>query len=108
MRNLTKADKGAKLSTTQVRLRKVTASMRMREFELAEKEGTMVAAADAANTWASIGAKLQAAVLGLPSKCAEAVAAAKTAREAEGLLRAECESILKALADDLAPVTIRR
>ncbi len=107
MANLSKADKAAELSATQVRLRKETVLLELRQMELAKVRGEMIPAAEVSRAWEGIGAKLQAAVLSLPSKCAEAAAAAKTARDVEALLRAECESILKGLADDLAATTTR-
>ena len=101
MPTLSKADKRAKVSQNEARRRKEVALARLRELELAEKETRLVSADAMTNTWTTVAGKMRDAVLRIPDKCAPAVAAAQDAREARGILQAECEAILRALSNEL-------
>ena len=101
MPHLTKADKAAKVSQNEARRRKELALAEIREMEAAEKAGRLIAADQVEAAWADIRAKIKRAVLRIPVNCAAKVAAVSDAREARGVLMAECEVILKELSDDI-------
>ena len=101
MPNLSAADRAAKISANEARRRKEVALARLREIEVAEREGKLIAADAVADRWRAIAGKLGAALDRIPSRCAHAVHAAKDQREAEKLLAAEVRTIRKELADEL-------
>jgi phage terminase Nu1 subunit (DNA packaging protein) len=101
MPKLSKADQSAKVSQNEARRRKEIALARLREMEVAEKEGRLVPADAVTSTWSTIAGKIRDAVLRIPDKCAPALAAVQDAREARGILQAECEAILRTLSNEL-------
>jgi hypothetical protein len=91
----------AKQSEREARRRKEWALARKHELQVAQIEGRLVDAAEVRDAWVKVAAKLKDAVLRIPDKVAPAVHAAGTVQECRTVLQAECESILRTLADEL-------
>lgn len=97
MPHLSKSDQQAKTSTTEARRRKEVALATRREIELAVMEGQLLRAADVEEHWAAAVVRIRQAVLAIPSKCASQFA---DPRQAERVIRQECETALRSIADD--------
>ncbi|MEZ5398609.1 MAG: hypothetical protein R2729_03005 [Bryobacteraceae bacterium] len=97
-----KADRAAKLSATEIRRQKEETLLAIRKLELAQKAGDLIPKGDVRERWGRIVVAIKAGVLRLPDRCAPELAAATTAAEAREILRRECESLLKGLAEDVA------
>jgi phage terminase Nu1 subunit (DNA packaging protein) len=82
---------------TRERTRKEAALASLRELQLAQAEGKLVKASEAARAWASAVVRLRQAVLAIPARCAARFA---DPRHAEALIRAECEAALRHLDGD--------
>lgn len=101
MPKLSKADERAKVSANEARRRKEVALAEIREAEAAEKVGRALPADQVEAAWSEIRTKIKTAVLRIPVQCAAKVAAVTDPREVRAVLQAECESILRELANDI-------
>ncbi len=102
MPKLSKADQAAKISETEARRRKEVALAELRELELRQRKGELLAASDVRDKWVTILTAVKTAVLRMPDKLAPQMAAAADVREAHAILVAECEALLRGLSDDIA------
>lgn len=101
MPKLSAADQAAKVSTTEARRRKEVALARLRELEVAEREGKLIAAEAVESRWRAIAGKIGQALDRIPSRCAQAAHAARDQREAEKAIAAEVRTIRRELSDEL-------
>jgi hypothetical protein len=101
MPTLSKADQAVKVSANEARRRKECALAELREIERDERIGRLIPAAVVVSVWAEILGSVKAAVLRIPDKCAESLAAVQDPREARNVLANEAEKILRNLADDI-------
>lgn len=101
MPKLSQADQQAKVSQNEARRRKEVALARLRELEVAEREGRLIPADAVADRWRSIAGKIGQALDRIPSRCAHAVHAARDQREAEKLIATEVRTIRMELSDEL-------
>lgn len=92
-----------RISEHEARRQKEVALARLRQMEVAEKEGRMIDAQMVRDRWASIAGRVREALLAFPDRCAPNIAGA-TGSDA-GMVRAallvEVETLLKTLHDDL-------
>ena len=102
MPKLSKADQRRKISVTEAHRRKEIALARLREMEVNEKAGKLIRADAVRDAWVKILAAVKAGVLRLPDKLAPQMAAVSDTREAQKILKGECEAILKGLHDEIA------
>ena len=97
-----KADQAARVTTNEARRRKEVALAELREMERDKRRGDLIERATVRQTWLKVAVQFRDAVMRIPSKCAPSVAAAAgDPRDVERVLMAECESILRGLANEL-------
>ncbi len=101
MPKLSKADQDAKVSQNEARRRKEVALARLRELEVAEREGRMLPADAIEDRWLKVAAAINAALDRIPPRCAQGVQAARDVRDAERILAAEIRTIRTELSDAL-------
>jgi phage terminase Nu1 subunit (DNA packaging protein) len=101
MPKLGKADQAAKVSANEARRRKEVALAELRELEVSEKAGRLIAAELVTDTWVKIVSGVRASVLRIPDNCAVSFASARDARAARKVLMIECETILRNMADEI-------
>lgn len=105
MANLSKADQAAKVSQNEARRRKEEALARLRELEVAQKEGRVISREDAASAMAKAMSIVRAAVLRIPSATTRRVMAASDETEGREILTRECEAALRGAYDELSRYT---
>jgi hypothetical protein len=93
--HLSHIDQQSKVSATEARRRKECALASLREIQLAEIEGRLLRADQVEQLWSAAIVKIRTAVLAIPSRCALKFS---NPREAEQIIRAECEAALRTLA----------
>jgi hypothetical protein len=101
MPKLSKADEAPKVSQNEARRRKELALARLREMEVAEREGKLIPVDVAADTVTKAFAMVKAAVLRIPDKTARHVMAAADPAAGREILARECENALKGAYDEL-------
>lgn len=101
MPQLSKSDAKAKVSANEARRRKEEALARLRELEVAEKEGKVIPRETAADAVTKAFSIVRTAVLRIPDKAARQVMAAGNAGEGREILLRECEGALKGAHDEL-------
>ena len=101
MPKLSKADQTAKVSQNEARRRKEEALARLRELEVAEKEGRVIPREAAASAMVKAMATVRAAVLRIPSTATRRIMAATDETEAREILTHECEAALRGASDEL-------
>ena len=101
MPKLSRSDRAAKLSATEIRRQKEETLLAIRKLELAEKSGELIPKAKVREAWGRIVVSIKAGVLRLPDRCAPELAAASSALEAREILARECEAVLRGLHDDI-------
>lgn len=107
MPKLSKRDQVAKVSQNEARRRKEVALARLREMEVAEREGKLIQVEAAADAIAKAFGIVKAAVLRIPDKAVRHVMAAAEPGEGREILIRECESALKGAHDELQRFTRR-
>lgn len=90
-----------RMSANEARRRKEVALARIREIELAEREGKLISRELVQDTWARLLASVRSGVLRIPDKTAQLAAATSDPREVRAILQRECEAALKAIHDEL-------
>jgi len=101
MPKLSRADQAARISQNEARRRKEVALARLREIEVAEREGRLLAADAVEDRWLKVAAAVNAALERIPARCAQGVQAARDIRDAERILAAEIRTIRTELSDAL-------
>ncbi|MBL8231035.1 MAG: hypothetical protein JNL98_21265 [Bryobacterales bacterium] len=89
------------VSQNEARRRKEVALARLRELEVAEREGKLITIEAAADTVTKAFSAVKAAVLRIPDKAARQVMAASNPAEGGEILRTECENALRGAHDEL-------
>ena len=93
-------------TAADVEFRKNFALARRREIELAVLEGRLVRADEVTAAWVKILSIIKTAVLRLPDRSAQQVAASTDLHEVRALLERECEAVLRGIHDELVAADI--
>ncbi|MFN7918909.1 MAG: hypothetical protein U0Q16_02360 [Bryobacteraceae bacterium] len=89
------------VSEAEARRRKEVALARIRELELAEKEGALLPKVAVRDAWVKVLSTIRTGILRLPDKCAQELAGAATPGEVRDILLRECEAVLKGVSHDI-------
>lgn len=93
-----------RISTEEARRRKEIALAKLRELELAEKEGRLIDKQRVQDAWVKVCNVIRAGVMRIPDRMAQSILAARDPREARQMLAVECEAALRAISEEIRGV----
>lgn len=103
MPTLSKADKKAKISQNEANRRRTVALAKLRELELAEKQGKLIDRSSVESTWFEKGRLIRDGVLAISDRLASLLASTTDPHQVHQLLDSE---LRKALNDIAEAVTV--
>ena len=99
MPTLSKADKKIKVSQVEADRRRTLALARLRELELAEKQGKLIDRSKVEREWFEHGRLIRDAFLGIPARLGSLLASISDPHQIHQLLDAELRKALNEVAD---------